>query len=160
MKFFKFNASGNDFVFFLASKAESKNASKYDFSELAKRLCDRHEGIGADGLAAIFKGSSDNHIIWRFYNLDGSEAMCGNASRAAAFFACEQGLVDASKTIFLHTLAGVIEANVSEQMSHPALSPLGQNIARVPKLGSSASVSVRLSAPKKLSEPFCEDGLR
>ena len=40
MKFFKFNASGNDFVFFLASKdeSESKNASKYDFSELAKRL--------------------------------------------------------------------------------------------------------------------------
>ena len=38
MKFFKFNASGNDFVFFLASKAESKDASKYDFSELAKSL--------------------------------------------------------------------------------------------------------------------------
>lgn len=163
MKFFKFNASGNDFVFFLASEdeSESKDASKYDFSELAKRLCDRHEGIGADGLVAIFKGSSDNHIIWRFYNLDGSEAsMCGNASRAAALFACEQGLVDASKTIFLHTLAGVIEANVSEQMSHPALAPLGQNIASVPKLGCTASVSVRLSAPKKLSEPFCEDGLR
>ena len=97
MKFFKFNASGNDFVFFLASNGGSKDASKYDFSELAKRLCDRQEGIGADGLVAIFKGNSDNHIIWRFYNLDGSEAsMCGNASRAAALFACEQGLVDLS----------------------------------------------------------------
>lgn len=164
MKLFKFNASGNDFVFFVAGKGQSggsANASKHDFSELAKRLCDRHEGIGADGLVAVFSGDSDNHIIWRFYNLDGSEAqMCGNASRAAALFACEQGLVDASKTIFLHTLAGVIEANVSEQMSHPSLAKLGQNIANTAKIGSTASVNVRLSAPKLLSEPFSECGLR
>lgn len=164
MKFFKFNASGNDFVFFVAGKGDeggSANASKHDFGELAKRLCDRHEGIGADGLAAIFSGDSDNHIIWRFYNLDGSEAqMCGNASRAAALFACEQGLVSADKTIFLHTLAGVIEANVSEQKTQPTLAKLGANITKMNKIGSTASVSVRLSAPKKLAEPFSEDGLR
>lgn len=164
MKVFKFNASGNDFVFFLGGKGESggsKNASKHDFSELAKRLCDRHEGIGADGLVAVFSGDESNHIIWRFYNLDGSEAsMCGNASRAAALFACEQRLVDASKTIYLHTLAGVIEANVSEQKTCPSLSELGQNIASLPKLGATASVNVRLGPPKKLSEPFSEDGLR
>ena len=148
MKFYKFNSSGNDFVFVLASK----NALNGDFSELAKQICDRHSGIGADGFVAIIKGDEQNHIIWRFYNCDGSEAhMCGNASRAAAFFATELGLVDASDTIFLHTLAGVIEAQVRKVSK---VMPNMQNA----DFGSTASVSVRLSEPKKLSEPFSEGG--
>lgn len=148
MKFYKFNSSGNDFVFALAGK----NALNGDFSELAKQICDRHSGIGADGFVALIKGDEQNHIIWRFYNCDGSEAqMCGNASRAAAFFATELGLVDASDTIFLHTLAGVIEAQVRKVSK---VMPNMQNA----HFGNTASVSVRLSEPKKLSEPFSEGG--
>ena len=148
MKFYKFNSSGNDFVFVLASK----NALNGDFSELARQICDRHSGIGSDGFVAIIKGDEKNHIIWRFYNCDGSEAhMCGNASRAAAFFATELGLVDASDTIFLHTLAGIIEAQVRK------ISKVMPNMQNA-DFGSTASVSVRLSEPKKLSEPFSEAG--
>lgn len=158
MTYYKMNSSGNDFVFFVAGdENDSLNA---DFSELAVQICDRHKGIGADGLVAIFKGSSDNHIIWDFYNCDGSRAhMCGNASRAAAFFACEQGLVSKDKTIFLHTLAGIIEAQVSKilNIENNENSTLA-DLARTAYFGRTAVVAVKLSQPKKLSETFNKNG--
>jgi len=76
----KYNASGNDFVIFHTFK-------EADFSDLAKRLCDRHRGLGADGLIALVP-HGEYDFAWRFYNSDGSEAaMCGNGSRAAAHYA-------------------------------------------------------------------------
>lgn len=148
MKFYKFNSSGNDFVF----AAADKNAINGNFSELARQICDRHTGVGADGFVALAKGEETNHIVWRFYNCDGSEAaMCGNASRAAAFFATELGLVDMAQTIFLHTLAGIIEAKVSKICK---VAPNTQNAS----FGSVANVAVKLSEPQKKAEPFNEDG--
>ncbi len=99
----KYSASGNDFVIF-------HTFTKKDRSELAKRLCHRQEGIGADGLIVLVP-HSELDFEWQFYNADGSEAaMCGNGSRAAAHYAYSYGLAPA-KMQFL-TLAGVIEASV------------------------------------------------
>jgi diaminopimelate epimerase len=99
----KYSASGNDFVIFHTFK-------EIDRSDMAKSLCDRHEGIGADGLVVVLP-DSQNDFRWQFYNSDGSEAnMCGNASRAVAHFAYNNGLAD--KNMKFLTGAGEISASV------------------------------------------------
>jgi diaminopimelate epimerase len=110
----KYNASGNDFVIFHAFK-------KINRGKLAKKLCDRFEGIGADGLIVILPHDKYD-FEWQFYNSDGSEAeMCGNGSRAAAHYAYYNNLAD-NKMRFL-TLAGVIEAQVEGDIVKTQLSP-------------------------------------
>ncbi len=103
MQLVKYSASGNDFVIF-------HTFIKKDRSNLAKRLCHRQKGIGADGLIVLLPHPQLD-FEWQFYNADGSEAaMCGNGSRAAAHYAYIHGLAPA-KMKFL-TLAGEIEAEV------------------------------------------------
>ncbi len=100
----KYNASGNDFVIF-------HTFIKEDRSALARRLCHRQKGIGADGLIVLLP-HNEYDFEWQFYNNDGSEAeMCGNGSRAAAHYAFHNGLVESNEIKFL-TIAGVIEAKV------------------------------------------------
>ncbi len=104
MQIAKYNASGNDFVIFHTFNNEPRN-------ELAKRLCHRQKGIGADGLIVILPHDAYD-FEWQFYNNDGSDAeMCGNGSRAAAHYAYTNGLAD--KEMKFLTLAGVIEASVA-----------------------------------------------
>jgi len=110
----KYSASGNDFVIFHTFKKE-------DRSDLAKRLCDRQNGVGADGLIVILPHSKYD-FEWQFYNSDGSEAsMCGNGSRAAAHYAYLHNLAD-KKMKFL-TGAGVIEAEVDRSVVETQLTP-------------------------------------
>ncbi len=76
----KYNASGNDFLIFHTFK-------KANYSNLAKKLCNRHSGIGADGLAVLLPHDQFAYC-WDFYNSDGSKAnMCGNASRCVGHYA-------------------------------------------------------------------------
>ncbi|AFI05318.1 diaminopimelate epimerase [Helicobacter cetorum] len=80
MVFYKYSGSGNDFLI-------TQSLKKQDFSHLAKLVCHRHEGFGADGLVVILP---HNHYeyAWDFYNSDGSKAlMCGNASRCVGLHA-------------------------------------------------------------------------
>ena len=103
MNIAKYSASGNDFVIFHTFK-------EIDRSELAKKLCNRFNGIGADGLIVLlpFEGVD---FKWQFYNADGSEAaMCGNGSRAAAHYAKSYGLAKSNMSFL--TGAGVINAAV------------------------------------------------
>lgn len=103
MQIAKYNASGNDFVIFHTFKEEDRSA-------LARVLCDRQSGIGADGLIVLLP-SSEGDFRWQFYNSDGSEAsMCGNGTRACAHYAYTNGLA-ASFMRFL-TGAGMISSNV------------------------------------------------
>ena len=110
----KYSASGNDFVIFHTFKKE-------DRSELAKKLCDRFNGVGADGLIVILPHEKYD-FEWQFYNADGSEAeMCGNGSRAAAHYAYINNL--APKKMKFLTLAGVIEAEVDGDIVESQLTP-------------------------------------
>ena len=110
----KYSASGNDFVIFHTFKKENR-------SELAIKLCDRFNGMGADGLIVILP-HNEYDFEWQFYNADGSEAeMCGNGSRAAAHYAYSNNLAPA-KMKFL-TLAGVIEAEVDGDIVESQLTP-------------------------------------
>lgn len=105
MFFSKYSASGNDFIL-----THTFGFQKDFWSELAKKICHRQEGIGADGLI-ILKPHTNYHFEWEFYNADGSTAnMCGNGSRAAALYARDLRLAP-NKQEFL-TGAGVINAEV------------------------------------------------
>lgn len=101
----KYSANGNDFVMFVAQEKEDRSA-------LARRLCHRQNGVGADGLVVLLPHKKYD-FEWEFYNSDGSEAdMCGNASRAVAHFAHEKGISKDNKAEFL-TGAGVIRATIN-----------------------------------------------
>ncbi len=101
----KYSANGNDFVMFIAQE-------KADRSVLARKLCHRQNGVGADGLVVVLP-HPEYDFEWEFYNSDGSRAdMCGNASRAVAHFAHEKGIVRDDKAEFL-TGAGVISATIN-----------------------------------------------
>ncbi|MCD6433249.1 MAG: diaminopimelate epimerase [Sulfurimonas sp.] len=114
MKISKYSANGNDFVIFHSDV-------KKDRSELAKELCHRQDGIGADGLIVIVP-NSDYDFEWQFYNSDGSTAeMCGNGSRACAHYAFVNNL--APKNMSFLTEAGVIKAEVDGDMVLSELTP-------------------------------------
>ncbi len=128
MQVTKYNASGNDFVIFHTFSRQSRN-------ELAKRVCDRHRGVGADGMIVLVPHQGYD-FEWEFYNSDGSDAeMCGNGSRAAAHYAYTNGLAG-EKMKFL-TLAGVIEATVEGNLAE-----------------------VKLTEPKIIDEVIVEEGMR
>ncbi|MCH9812681.1 MAG: diaminopimelate epimerase [Epsilonproteobacteria bacterium] len=112
MQVTKYNASGNDFVIFHTFLKKPRH-------ELAKTLCNRQSGVGADGLIVLVPHNSYD-FEWEFYNSDGSDAeMCGNGSRAAAHYAVSNELCD-TKMKFL-TVAGVIEANVENEQAEVKL---------------------------------------
>ena len=105
MQLTKYNASGNDFIIYHDSKTK-------DRSKLAKLLCHRQKGIGADGMVVLVP-HDEYDFEWEFYNSDGSDAaMCGNASRAVAHYAVEKGISLNHHAEFL-TGAGLIRAEVN-----------------------------------------------
>lgn len=125
MVYTKYNASGNDFVIF-------HSFLEKDYSHLAKKLCNRNSGIGADGLIVLVPHNSYD-FKWLFYNSDGSVAsMCGNGTRACAHYAYTNGLAQ-SKLSFL-TGAGLISCEVEENL-----------------------VQTQLTSPKILKQNFKED---
>ena len=110
----KYSANGNDFVIF-------HTFVKKDRSVLAKKLCHRQDGVGADGLIVLVPHEKHD-FEWQFYNSDGSEAeMCGNGSRACAHYAFANEL--APKKMSFLTLAGVINAEVDGNMVQSELTP-------------------------------------
>ncbi|MGB9779223.1 MAG: diaminopimelate epimerase [Caldanaerobacter sp.] len=100
MRFTKMHGLGNDFIVIEAVEG-------VDYSELAVKLCDRHFGIGADGLLVV-EPSYIADVKMRIFNADGSEAeMCGNGARCFAKYVYEKGIVP-KKKMTVETLAGVI----------------------------------------------------
>lgn len=93
MKFYKMQGAGNDFVF-----VEDFNNEIKDECKLAVKLCDRHYGVGADGLVIVRKSDvAEAKMV--IINADGSRAnMCGNAIRCFGKYVFEHKLV--SKTEF------------------------------------------------------------
>lgn len=84
--FVKAEATGNDFIFI----PEKYISSKEGRASLVEKVCDRHFGVGSDGVVFWEKYDVEGERIlsWRFFNADGIEAnMCGNASRAVGAFA-------------------------------------------------------------------------
>ena len=107
MKFWKYHGLGNDFVL-----VDGHDGTVAIDSDWCVRMCDRHFGIGGDGVLYIMPGENTD-ITMRIINADGSEAeMCGNGIRCVAKHAYDFGIVD-KKVFSIHTLAGDLEATVS-----------------------------------------------
>ena len=111
IKITKMQGCGNDFVIIDYAEYE-KTGMKMD--ELAKKICDRNFGVGADGMIIpdlTLSGDGDEvaDIGWYFYNSDGSTAqMCGNGMRCFAKYVYDNKLVD-KKSFSVETLAGIIK---------------------------------------------------
>lgn len=126
IKVTKMQGCGNDFVVIDYSEYEK---SGLDMSELAKKACDRHFGLGADGMIIPKSDSEDTDIAWYFYNSDGTTAqMCGNGMRCFAKYVYDKKLID-KKKFSVKTGAGIIspeileDGNVKVNMSSPILEP-------------------------------------
>ena len=126
MTYTKYSASGNDFVIF-------HTFIKKDYSQEAIKLCNRTEGIGADGLIVLIP-NEDADFEWLFYNSDGSDAsMCGNGTRACAHYAFTNEL--AASTMHFKTGAGLIKSIVKDNI-----------------------VETQLTAPIVVKEEFQQEG--
>ncbi len=92
MKFTKMQGIGNDYVYVNCFRETVPNPG-----EVAKRISDRHFGIGSDGLILI-KPSEDADFEMEMYNSDGSlGAMCGNGIRCVAKYVYDYGLTDKTR---------------------------------------------------------------
>jgi diaminopimelate epimerase len=107
----KMHGCGNDFLILDYMKEEDiyplrRNEVLY--------LCDRHFGIGADGLAVVSRGRVTD-AKWLFYNCDGTEAeMCGNAARCVMRFLGERYFPN-HEVISLETKVGVIKGQLLDE---------------------------------------------
>ncbi len=107
MKFTKMQGAGNDFVLLETSDTQR------DWSSVAVAMCDRHYGIGADGLLLLLP----SHIAdfrMRIFNADGSEAdACGNGLRCLVKYFVDGGLAKSqAQEISVETIAGVHRARI------------------------------------------------
>ncbi len=105
LEFTKMNGAGNDFVM-LDNRDGGLTLTREDIT----RLCDRHRGIGADGVLIVESADADADFRMRYYNADGGEAeMCGNGARCFARFAGKLTGGNSAEIRF-ETLAGLIGA--------------------------------------------------
>lgn len=128
IKLTKMQGLGNDFVVLDYAEYEKTGLT---MSELAKKLCGRNFGVGADGMMIPNLTPKDKSadIGWYFYNSDGTTAqMCGNGIRCFAKYVKDKKLVSSNK-FSVETLAGIIipeilgDGNVRVNMSKPILEP-------------------------------------
>ncbi|MDX1448975.1 MAG: diaminopimelate epimerase [Acidimicrobiia bacterium] len=106
MKFTKMHGLGNDFVVIESGSEVSP--------DLVREICDRHFGIGADGLLTI--GVADGIVTMGYWNADGSPAeMCGNGLRCIARLAVERGLARPGR-FDVATPAGVRRVEVDDEI--------------------------------------------
>jgi diaminopimelate epimerase len=129
LEFTKMNGAGNDFVL-IDGRTNRPKLSK----EQIVRLCDRHRGIGADGLIVLTpceSGKAD--WAWEFFNSDGSTGeMCGNGARCFGRFV--QRSTGTDRDFSFETEAGVIEAHfkgeqVTVNLTDPHGLRLNENLA-------------------------------
>ena len=101
--FDKYQGAGNDFVI-IDDREETFPCKEID---LIQKICDRHFGIGADGLILI-ENHSETDFEMIYYNADSSQTMCGNGARCAVLYAYKNKIIG-EKTKF-RAIDGIHEA--------------------------------------------------
>ena len=139
MKFTKMQGLGNDYVYVNCFQEKIEEPS-----ELARKISDRHFGVGSDGLIMI-NPSDKADFEMEMYNADGSRGeMCGNGIRCVAKYVYDYGLTD-KKSISVETLGGIkyLDLTVEDgkvklvkvDMGRPELEP-----SKVPVIAEGSSV--------------------
>lgn len=129
VEFAKIEAAGNDFILIDQRKIYNRLLS----ADQIKRMCDRHFGIGADGII-LLSVSKKTGLGMRYFNADGSEGgMCGNGLRAVVLFANILSLVELHQSFELTAGDGIHEAQIDspdhikvEILSHGESRPVQQ----------------------------------
>lgn len=149
MDFVKMHGLGNDFVFI-----EDKTGQDKDYTALARAMCNRHTGIGADGLIVIVD-SRVADVRMRIINSDGSEAeMCGNGIRCFAKYVYDNGIIE-KKRFTVETPAGIMEPEITVGADNKAelitinMGRPSFNRSEIPMEGAEGRV---------LNEDLCVDG--
>lgn len=112
IEFSKYQGLGNDFILI-----DNRHTAKPIITpEQAIAICDRHFGIGGDGVIFALPGKADTDYTMRIYNSDGSEPeMCGNGIRCLAKFIADlEGNTEVNKSYKIDTLAGLIVPKLEE----------------------------------------------
>ena len=106
LRFTKMNGAGNDFIL-IDNRAGDVHLDRKKIAD----LCDRHRGVGADGILLLENAANRADFRMRYFNADGGEAeMCGNGARCFARFANK--VAKPQKKISFETPAGVISAEL------------------------------------------------
>ncbi len=106
--FTKMQAAGNDYLYFDCTRQMPFS----DPSRVARRLSDRHFGVGGDGIVLILPSNCADFRM-RMFNADGSEAqMCGNAIRCVGKYIHDRGLSDRNP-LAIETRAGIKELELT-----------------------------------------------
>ena len=149
MDFSKMHGAGNDFVM-----VDARKESSADWNRLAVDVCDRHFGVGADGLILI-DGDRGRGLEMKMYNPDGSMAeMCGNGIRCFARFLHERGEIG-DERIDVLTGAGPRWIRVAEAGSDRYLVTVGMG---VPEFAPKA-IPVDMRGDRITDRPLSVDGV-
>lgn len=148
MRFTKMQGLGNDYVYVNCFKEKIDNPP-----ELARRISDRHFGVGSDGLIMI-NPSDKADFEMEMYNADGSRGeMCGNGIRCVAKYVHDYGLTDKT-SISVETLGGIKYLDLTVQDGKVKLVKV--NMGR-PELAPS-KVPVAAEGDRAVDEPITVDG--
>jgi diaminopimelate epimerase len=142
IQFTKYHALGNDFIVIAgallkrkvrasARPAVFRSASKVYLARLARSICDRHQGVGADGLLLLLPPKQkQHHIRMRVFNADGSEAeMSGNGIRCAAAYLAARS--SRRNVLLIETAGGVKSVEAVLPEGKPArAAPQGGTLGR------------------------------
>ncbi|NBD32310.1 MAG: diaminopimelate epimerase [Cyanobacteria bacterium] len=112
INFTKYHGLGNDFILIDNRHDQTPCLT----SEQAMKLCDRHFGIGGDGVIFALPPQGESDYTMRIYNSDGSEPeMCGNGIRCLARFVADlDGTTNSNAIYQIHTLAGMIRPQLQD----------------------------------------------
>ena len=113
MRFTKMQGCGNDYVYVNCFEEKISNPE-----ELAKKISDRHFGVGADGLILILPPvNKESDAFMQLYNFDGSKAsMCGNGIRCVAKYIYDHGIIPKDRReTFIGTPSGIKKISLEIQ---------------------------------------------
>jgi len=117
LHFYKMNGAGNDFVV-----VDNRDLSLSLSKDQIELLCDRHRGVGADGLLAVEPAEHGADFKFRYYNADGGEAeMCGNGARCFGRFTSAL-MEQVPERVTFETIAGTLAAEMVEENIRIAMS--------------------------------------
>ncbi|MCI0377713.1 MAG: diaminopimelate epimerase [Gemmataceae bacterium] len=150
MRFTKMQGCGNDYIYVNAFKEMLPS----NLPELARRISDRHFGVGADGLILICPSEKADARM-RMFNADGSEAeMCGNGVRCVAKYVHDYGIAK-KPALTIETGRGVLtlELQIAADKVRQVRVDMGEPILEAEK------IPTTLPGPRVVNHPFTADSL-